>query len=74
VRAWAVVGEVDLTSFVSNTFELEWPPRSGKLRSFPEVDRVAFFDHASAVSKVLAAQQVFLERARDWLGSHAREP
>ena len=74
VRAWAVVGEVDLGRFVSNSFELEWPPRSGKLRSFPEVDRVAFFDYASAVSKVLSAQGVFLERARDWLVSRAAGP
>ena len=71
VRAWAVVGDADLTRFVSNTFELEWPPRSGKLRSVPEIDRVAFFDYATACSKILSAQTAFLERARDWLASRA---
>jgi predicted NUDIX family NTP pyrophosphohydrolase len=71
VLAWAVVGDAELTRFVSNTFELEWPPRSGKLRSFPEIDRVGFFDYATACSKILSAQSEFLERARSWLASRA---
>lgn len=46
----------------SNTFQLEWPPRSKKLVSFPEIDQMAFFDLARAREKLLPAQQPFLER------------
>src|SRR5579862_3829476 len=43
VRAWAIPGDLDATGIVSNTFELEWPPRSGKLIEIPEVDRAEWF-------------------------------
>lgn len=69
VRAWAFVGDAELARFSSNTFELEWPPRSGKLRSFPEVDRVSFFTLDAARPKLLEAQWPFLERAVAWLAA-----
>jgi predicted NUDIX family NTP pyrophosphohydrolase len=62
VTAWAVAGDFDIATVVSNTFELEWPPRSGRRQSFPEIDRAAWFDLAAARPKVIAGQAVFLDR------------
>ncbi|WP_045821946.1 NUDIX domain-containing protein [Williamsia herbipolensis] len=64
VTAWAVAGDIDVTVAVSNTFEIEWPPRSGTLQSFPEIDRVEWFDLPTADTKILASQRPFLERLR----------
>jgi predicted NUDIX family NTP pyrophosphohydrolase len=57
-----VCGDLDITDAQSNTFELEWPPRSGKLREFPEVDRVGWFTVAHARTKLLAGQRPLLDR------------
>ena len=57
VMAWAFWGDCDPTQMHSNTFELQWPPRSGKLCSFPEVDRAEFWSPSVARSKILAAQR-----------------
>ena len=62
VHAWAVAGDLDADRVVSVTFEMEWPPRSGKKQAFPEVDRAGWFDLAAARTKILPAQAVFLER------------
>ena len=62
VIAWAVEGDLDPVAAVSNTFEMEWPPRSGRLQPFPEIDRVEWFDLATARTKVKAAQAPFLDR------------
>ena len=62
VTAWAIEGDLDAASIVSNTFELEWPPRSGNLQTFPEVDRAAWFTLDAARTKILAAQASFLDR------------
>jgi predicted NUDIX family NTP pyrophosphohydrolase len=63
VHAWAFEGDLkDDFTLRSNTFELEWPPHSGKRKSFPEVDRAAFFPIEVARAKMNAAQWVFLER------------
>ena len=62
VRAWAVEGDLDVAHIESNTFELEWPPRSGRRASFPEIDRAAWFDVRVARAKLVAAQAAFLER------------
>jgi predicted NUDIX family NTP pyrophosphohydrolase len=62
VRAWAVEGDLDAGSVRSNTFPLEWPPRSGTVREFPEVDRAEWFGPAAAAVKILPAQRPFLER------------
>jgi predicted NUDIX family NTP pyrophosphohydrolase len=57
VHAWAVEAPaLDATAIRSNTFSLEWPPRSGKSREFPEVDRAAWFDLATAAQKILKGQ------------------
>jgi len=62
VRAWAFEGDADPAALSSNTFELEWPPRSGERRSFPEVDRAAWFDLDEAGRKINAAQAILLDR------------
>jgi predicted NUDIX family NTP pyrophosphohydrolase len=62
VHAWAVQGDVDVTRTTSNTFELEWPPRSGRMQTFPEVDRAAWFDLGTARRKILPAQRTFIDR------------
>jgi len=62
VAAWAVGGHVDVEAIASNTFEMEWPPRSGQRRQFPEVDRAAWFTLAQARVKLLAAQVALLDR------------
>jgi predicted NUDIX family NTP pyrophosphohydrolase len=72
VRAWAVEGDVDTESVVSNEFEMEWPPRSGRKGSWPEVDRAAWVTVASAKRKLLKGQVDFVdrlvERLRDFSG------
>jgi predicted NUDIX family NTP pyrophosphohydrolase len=60
VHAWAFAADFDLSSFASNTFEMEWPPKSGRRQSFPEIDRVAYFALPIAVTKLLAYQRPFL--------------
>ena len=62
VTAWAVEGDLDAEAITSNTFELEWPPRSGRRQEFPEVDRVAWFTLDAARVKILAAQAPLLDR------------
>ena len=61
VHAFAVEADFDLTKFSSNVFEMEWPPRSGKQHSFPEVDRIAYFTLATARRKILPAQRPLIE-------------
>ena len=60
VQAWAVVGEFDPAQLVSNTFKIEWPPKSGKQAEFPEVDRAGWFNLPAAKSKMNAAQVPWL--------------
>jgi predicted NUDIX family NTP pyrophosphohydrolase len=62
VRAWALPGDIDVTHITSNTFEIEWPPRSGKMQQFPEVDRAGWFDLETARRKLLLAQRAFIDR------------
>jgi predicted NUDIX family NTP pyrophosphohydrolase len=62
VTAWAIEGDLDPEAAVSNTFEMEWPPRSGKRQTFPEIDRVGWFDVPSARNKIKSAQIPFLDR------------
>ena len=56
VRAWAIEGDIDHKTIVSNAFEIEWPPRSGKKQTFPEIDKAAWFDTGLAKIKINAAQ------------------
>ncbi|CAN5391668.1 NUDIX domain-containing protein [soil metagenome] len=62
VRCWAVEGDLGVESVVSNTFEMEWPPHSGRRENFPEVDRAAWFSLNDARPKLVTAQVEFLER------------
>lgn len=62
ILAWAVAGDCDPLQLRSNTFEMEWPPRSGRQQSFPEVDRIGWFDLDAARRKIIPAQAVLLDR------------
>lgn len=64
VFAWAAVGDADPAALRSNTFSMEWPPKSGLRRTFPEIDRAQWLELAPARSKIMAAQQPLLDRAR----------
>ena len=65
VHAWAFEGDLpDSFKLKSNTFEMEWPPHSGKLEEFPEIDRAEFFTEEVAGRKINAAQVVLLDRLR----------
>ncbi len=65
VHAWAFAGDCDPGKLTSNTFKVQWPPRSGKWASFPEVDRAAIFGIDEAREKIIAAQAGFLGRLRE---------
>jgi predicted NUDIX family NTP pyrophosphohydrolase len=60
VHAFAFEADLDLATFASNTFEMEWPPRSSQRRSFPEIDRIAYFALPAAMTKIIGYQQPFL--------------
>jgi predicted NUDIX family NTP pyrophosphohydrolase len=60
VHAFAFEADLDLGAFASNTFEMEWPPRSQRHQSFPEIDRIAYFTVAAAMTRIIAYQQPFL--------------
>jgi len=62
VTVWALSGDLDPAAVVPGTFELEWPPKSGQLKEFPEVDRVEWFTVEQARTKIVKAQAVFLDR------------
>ena len=62
VHAWALRGDFDVATLRSNTFEMEWPPRSRKMQSFPEVDRAEWFEVDAARRKINPAQEAFLDR------------
>ncbi|MBO0765711.1 MAG: NUDIX domain-containing protein [Hyphomicrobiaceae bacterium] len=68
VNAWAVEGDFDPSTLRSNTFTLEWPPRSGKTREVPEVDRAAWFTPEEAARKLLKGQRPILEALLRRLG------
>jgi predicted NUDIX family NTP pyrophosphohydrolase len=62
VCAWAIEGDLDPSDIKSNTFAVEWPPRSGRMRSFPEVDRAEWFTLRDAREKINPAQSALLDR------------
>ncbi len=68
VHAWAVEGQLDPARASSNTFLIEWPPRSGEMREFAEIDRVAWFASAEAVRRIRPTQAPFLDRLAAALG------
>ncbi len=60
VHAFAVDGDLDTSTICSNTFQMEWPPRSGRTQDFPEIDRAAWHDFPTAHQKLNPAQSAFL--------------
>ncbi len=68
VHAWAAEGEFDPAALSSNSFELEWPPRSGARREFPEVDRAEWFEPEEAHRRILPAQAELIDRLLESLG------
>ena len=69
---WAVEGDLDVNLLRSNNFAMEWPPRSGRQQEFPELDRAAWFDLATARRKVFASQLPFLDRLAEHLAAAPR--
>lgn len=67
VVAWAVEGDMDVSDTTSNTFKVEWPPRSGRIQEFPEIDKAGWFSLEEAAKKLIPAQVEFLERLGDLL-------
>jgi predicted NUDIX family NTP pyrophosphohydrolase len=67
VSAWAAEGDLDPDSVRSNTFTMEWPPRSGRTEEFPEIDRAGWFGLDEAREKLVAAQTEFLDRLAERL-------
>jgi predicted NUDIX family NTP pyrophosphohydrolase len=67
LTVWAAEGELDAGTCVSNTFELEWPPRSGRVQEFPEIDRAAWFGLDDARVKLVKGQVGFLDRLAEQL-------
>jgi len=67
VYAWAVAGDCDAEAIRSNSFTMEWPPRSGQWRSYPEADRAAWFSLPQAREKILKSQQPLLEELEQLL-------
>ena len=68
VYAWAVEGDLDPASVTSNTFELEWPPHSGKVQAFPEIDKAAWFSVQVAIQKINPGQAGFIYELINKLG------
>lgn len=69
IHAWALAADIDVSQIQSNSFELEWPRGSGELRLFPEVDRAAWFDLATAREKLLAGQRPLLDLLLERVGA-----
>lgn len=74
VTAWAVEGEFDANALRSNEFEMEWPPKSGRRQTFPEVDRALWCDPETAREKLNPAQAEFVDRLLDLLRTSGRLP
>lgn len=60
VHAWAVEGDIDHEQIISNLFEIEWPPKSGKMAGFPEIDRAGWFTTDVALQKIIPGQAAFI--------------
>jgi predicted NUDIX family NTP pyrophosphohydrolase len=71
VTAFAGKGDFDPASLESNRFEMEWPPRTGKRASFPEIDRAEWFSLAEASEKMIKGQRPLLDRLEELVGSGA---
>jgi predicted NUDIX family NTP pyrophosphohydrolase len=71
VHAWAVEGDLDPQNIKSNTFELEWPPKSGKKQQFPEIDRAEWFPVSTALEKINQGQAAFIQELVEKLDAGA---
>lgn len=67
MKAWALEGDCDPKAIKSNTFQMEWPPRSGKQQEFPEIDRAGWFAMKEAREKILKSQVPLLEELEKML-------
>lgn len=72
VHAWLVEGDADLSALTSNRFAMEWPPRSGRMREFPEVDRAAWLGPREARRRLMPAQHPLLEAAEALIAASQR--
>src|SRR5579862_902941 len=70
VSAWAIEADIDVSDIKSNTFKAEWPPRSGKVQDFPEIDRAEWFSLPEAAKRVVSGQAELFER----LANHLEVP
>lgn len=68
VKAWAIEADLDTSSMHSNMAKVEWPPRSGQMKEYPETDRFEYFELDKAAVKIIEAQTEFLDRLADQLG------
>lgn len=73
ISAWTVEGDIDAATLTSNTFTMEWPPKSGHTREFPEVDRGGWFDLSTARVKILTGQRGFLDQLQQLLKDRAKD-
>lgn len=69
VHAWAFEADLDLAPFASNSFEIEWPPRSGQQQAFPEIDRIGYFPLPAAMIKIVAYQRPLLRELEQRLNA-----
>ena len=69
IRAWAVEGDLDASTIRSNSFSMEWPPKSGRVRTYPEVDRALWYGLALAKQKLLPGQRILLDELADKVGT-----
>lgn len=67
ISAWAIEGDCDPSAMKSNTFTMEWPPRSGNMAEFPEADRIEWFDIESAKTKIIQGQRGFIEEFENFI-------
>lgn len=74
VHAWFLAGDVDASAVRSNTFELEWPPKSGKTKEFPEVDRACWCSLSEAKTKLHKGQVPLVEQLEDLLSLERSQP
>jgi predicted NUDIX family NTP pyrophosphohydrolase len=74
VIAFALEGDVDVETIKSNTVEIEWPPKSGKMQTVPEIDRAEWFDLPVAEAKILESQRPLLDRLAELVGQSGARP
>ena len=74
VCGWAVQSDFDASDITSNTFSMEWPPKSGRFQDYPEIDRAEWFTVETAGRKILRGQAAFLDELQKILEGESRQP